>query len=113
VERRVARMGNFYWLVAGGLLGFGLMAMLSVGLPIFLFGLIMVMYRVRRVGGKGFGAMFVGMGLVPAAYLLLTYFTADRSNTFYVDDAYFVVVLVFVALALAGGVLVWVEARRT
>jgi hypothetical protein len=75
-------MSNFYWLVAGGLLGFGLMAMLSIGLPIFLLGLVMVMYRVRRSGGRGFGLVLVGMGLVPAGYLLLMYFMADRSSTF-------------------------------
>jgi hypothetical protein len=112
MDRMMERIGNFYWLVAGGLLGFGLMAIFSVGLPIFLFGLIMVMYKVRRSGDKGFGLVLVGMGLVPAAYLLLAYFTADRSSTFYSVDAYSKGVLVYIALALAGGVLVLIEARR-
>ena len=93
------------------MLGFGLMAMFSIGIGFFLLGMIMALYRVWRVGGRGFGLVLVSMGLLPVVYLSISYLTTDRSNTFYPNDLW-KGLLVFVALAAVG--LIWfsVEAWR-
>ncbi|MEO8288274.1 MAG: hypothetical protein ABI670_17755 [Chloroflexota bacterium] len=111
VTTKLTRMGNLYWLLAGALLGFGLMAVFSVGIPIFLLGLVLVLYRLRRAGDRGFGFVLIGMGLLPAVYLSARYLTAGP-NEFYPDNTW-AGILVYVALALAGGVLVLIEARRS
>lgn len=108
----VTRLGNVYWLLAGAVLGFGLMAAFSIGIPFFLLGMVMALYRVWRGGGRGFGLVLVTMGLVPAVYITLSYFLADRSNTFYPDDFY-KGVLVYVGLAVAGAVWFLVDVRRS
>lgn len=105
-------MGNFYWLLAGALLGFGLMAVFSIGIPIFLLGMLMMLYRLRRAGGRGFGLVLVGMGAVPALYLSVRYLTGDRSSTFYSDN-FWVAILVFAILAVAGAVLFLADVRRS
>lgn len=106
------RLGNFHWLLGGALLGFGLIAVFSIGIPIFLLGIVLVLYRLRRAGSRGFGLVLVGMGLLPALYLSIRYFTADRPNTFYPDN-FWAVTLVFFALAVGGVGLVLAESRRT
>lgn len=71
-----------YWLLVGALLGFGLMAVFSIGIPLFLLGLVLALYRVWRAGGRGFGLVLVGMGLLPALYLSIRYFArAPTSST--------------------------------
>lgn len=104
-------LGNWHWLLAGALLGFGLMAAFSIGIPIFLLGMFLALYRVWRVGGRGFGLVLVGMGLLPVVYLSLRYFTIDRSNTFYPDD-WWKGLLVYGALAVIGAVWAMVDLRR-
>ncbi len=108
----ITRVGNFYWLMSGALLGFGLMGIFSIGIPIFLVGMIMALYRVRHAGGRGFGLVLVGMGLLPVVYLSLSYFMADHSDTFYPDDLW-KGLLVYVALAAAGAIWALLEAWRT
>jgi hypothetical protein len=107
----VPRTSNIYWLLGGALLGFGLMALFSIGIPLFLLGLVLVLYRLKRAGGRGFGFVLVGMGLLPAVYLSARYFIEDRSNTFYPGN-WWAGVLVYVALAAAGAVLVLLEGRQ-
>jgi hypothetical protein len=104
-------MGYSYWLLAGALLGFGLMAAFSIGIAFFLPGMLMALYRVWRVGGRGFGLVLVGMGLLPMVYLPLRYFAADRSNTFYPDD-WWKGLLVYGVLAVIGAVWAMVDLRR-
>jgi hypothetical protein len=107
----VTRTGNLYWLLAGALLGFGLMAAFSIGIAFFLPGMIMALYRVWRVGGRGFGLVLVGMGLLPVVYLPLRYFTADRSNTFYPDD-WWKGLLVYLGLAAVGAIWATIDLRQ-
>jgi hypothetical protein len=63
-----------YWLLAGALIGFGIIASLSIGIPFLLLGLILVIVGLivgtlrRRV--TGFWAVFVGFGGLPALILL-------------------------------------------
>jgi hypothetical protein len=104
-------LGNWYWLLAGALLGFGLMAAFSIGIPTFVLGMLMALYRVWRVGGRGFGLVLVGMGLLPMVYLPLRYFTADRANTSYPDD-WWKGLLVYGALAVIGTAWAVVDLRR-
>lgn len=99
-----------YWLLVGALLGFGLMAVFSIGIPLFLLGLALALYRVWRVGGRGFGLVLVGMGLLPALYLSIRYFTR-APNEFY-PDGLWQGILVYVLLAAAGAVWFFMEARR-
>lgn len=103
-------MRNAYWLLTGAVLGFGLMAMFSIGIPIFLFGMVLALYRVWRVGGRGFGLVLVGMGLLPSVYLPTRYLTGGP-NEFYPDD-FWKGILVFVALAVLGALWFLVEARH-
>lgn len=107
----VARMGNVYWLLTGLLLGFGLLSIFSIGIPIFLSGLFAALYRVARVGGRGFWIVLVCMGALPAAYLTLRYLIADRATTFYPDN-WWTGVLVYVGLGLVGVIWGLVETRH-
>jgi hypothetical protein len=87
------------------------MAVFSIGIGFFLLGIFLALYRVWRVGGRGFGLVLVSMGLLPAVYLSASYLTADRSHTFYPDDMW-KGLLVYLALAAAGGIWFLLEARR-
>lgn len=65
---RVLRLG--YWLITGALLGFGLIGILSIGAPILLLGLLLLIFGAIRLGGSGLWAAAVGFGSVPALVLL-------------------------------------------
>jgi hypothetical protein len=108
----VMRMGNFYWLLSGALLGFGLIGVFSIGIPFFFLGAIMTLYGIRRRGGKGFGLVLVGMGAVPALYLIIRSFTDDRASTFYPDN-FWVIIVVFVALSAGGAILFLIDTGRS
>ncbi len=99
----------FYWLAAGASMGFGLIAF-GLGLLPFLFGLILALYGVKRIGPRGFWLVLVGMGLVPVALLMYNYITADNSTFF--PDSYLYGIALFGAITLAG--LIWglAETRR-
>lgn len=62
---------NFYWLLAGAFTGFGLIGILSIGLPFLLVGCAMVIYGVIRFRFSGFWAFLVGFGLLPALFLVV------------------------------------------
>jgi len=59
-----------YWLLTGALLGFGYIAILSIGFPFLLLGALLVAIGAIRLGGVGVWAGFVGFGALPAAILL-------------------------------------------
>ena len=59
-----------YWMLAGSLIGFGLIALLSIGLPFLLLGLVLIVFGAVRLGGQGLWAAFVGFGGLPALILL-------------------------------------------
>jgi hypothetical protein len=65
---RVLRLG--YWLITGALLGFGLIGILSIGAPILLLGLLLLIFGAIRLRGSGLWAAAVGFGSVPALVLL-------------------------------------------
>jgi hypothetical protein len=59
-----------YWLVTGALLGFGLLGILTIGLPFLLVGVVLVIFGAIRLGGSGLWAAVVSFGGIPALFLL-------------------------------------------
>jgi len=60
---------HFYWLLAGALIGFGLIAILSIGFPFLFVGCGLVIYGIIRFRFRGFWAFLVGFGALPALIL--------------------------------------------
>lgn len=59
-----------YWLFAGAVIGFGIIAILSIGLPFIILGMLLVAFGAVRFGIRDLWAAVVGLGLLPAAILL-------------------------------------------
>lgn len=55
------KLERLFLLLAGCLMGFGLMAVFSIGLPILLLGMILALHSVKRTKGQGFWLALVGM----------------------------------------------------
>lgn len=90
-----------YWFVAGGLLGFGVIAILSIGAPLIVLGLILIVVGVLRLGPRGLWGALLGCGLVPLAFLL-----NDLQNSEILPLAtaqtYTVMAMIFGAIAALG-----------
>ena len=115
----------FYWMVAGALIGFGVIGILSIGLPFLLIGLGMVIYGVIRFKARGFWAALIGFGTLPALILIGDIITAPQACTGqtltlppntssvscgYIPDSYYIMAVIFGAIALVG--MVWPLLRR-
>jgi hypothetical protein len=61
---------TLYWLLAGGMIGFGAIAILSIGFPFILLGTVLLTVGALRFGWKEAWAALVGFGAVPAAILI-------------------------------------------
>ena len=61
---------TLYWLLTGALVGFGYIAILSIGFPFLVLGLILLPVGAIRLGGRGLWAGLVGLGGLPALILL-------------------------------------------
>jgi hypothetical protein len=61
---------TLYWLLTGALIGFGVIAAASIGIPFFLLGVVLVVVGALRVGGAGLWAALVGFGGLPASILV-------------------------------------------
>lgn len=59
-----------YWFVVGGLIGVGVIALLSIGWFLILLGVILVIVGVARVGVREIWGILLGGGLAPLAFLL-------------------------------------------
>jgi hypothetical protein len=90
-----------YWFVAGALIGFGVIAILSIGVFTIAAGLILVVFGAFRVGARGLWAALVGGGLVPLAFLLNDLQNSDilPATT---AQTYQVMAQIFGAIALIG-----------
>ena len=114
-----------YWVMAGGLIGFGLIGILSIGFPFLLVGLAMVIYGVIRRWVDTVWAAFVGFGILPALFLLYDLITAPLPcppqglslppnaaslSCGSIPGRYAVLVVIFGVIALAGGI--WPLLRR-
>lgn len=93
-----------YWFVAGGLIGFGVIGILSIGAVFLLLGLILVVIGAIRLGIREFWGALLGVGLVPLTFLL-----NDLQNPDIVPvstaQTYQIMALIFGAIAAAG--LLW------
>lgn len=62
--------GAVYWAVTGGLITFGFLGLMSIGLPFLVIGSMMAVFGLYWLGVGGTWAITVGMGGVPT-YLVL------------------------------------------
>lgn len=90
-----------YWFVSGGVIGFGVIAILSIGAPFLLLGLILVVIGVIRVGIRQLWATLLGVGLVPLSFLLIDLQNPDIQPAA-TAQTYQIMALIFGAIALLG-----------
>ena len=109
-EEHMAAPQQFYWLLAGALIGFGLIAILSIGFPFLLVGCGLVIYGIIRFRFRGFWAFLVGFGALPALILAaqlvgspLPPCTGTSRGDCY-PPAYSTLAIFFGGIALLGGV---------
>jgi hypothetical protein len=69
--RRVA-----YWGIAGGLIGLGIIGILSIGIFLIVAGLLMVLFGLLRLGPRHLWAALIGSGALPALVLAYDVLTA-------------------------------------
>ena len=67
-----------YWFIAGAAIGTGLISITSIGIPLLLLGVALILYAVKKVGRGVFWATSVGLGAMPAFLLLYPYFTTEH-----------------------------------
>lgn len=65
-----------YWALAGALMGFGYIGILSIGFPFLLLGLGLVIFGLIRRWLNGLWAFLIGFGGLPALILVLDIITA-------------------------------------
>lgn len=109
----------FYWLLAGALIGFGVIGILSIGFPFLLVGCGLVIYGIIRFRFRGFWAFLVGFGTLPAIILMVDILTAPPPCTGqplllpphvssiscgYIPPSYYNLAIFFGCTALLGGV---------
>jgi hypothetical protein len=70
------RLMYWYWVIAGGLVGFGFIGILSIGLPFLLVGLGLLIAGVVWWHGRGFWLAVFAFGAVPALILAFDILTA-------------------------------------
>ncbi len=63
----------FYWLLAGALTSFGILALLSIGFPFLLVGCGLLLYGIIRFKFKEFWAFLVGFGTLPVLILAVQF----------------------------------------
>lgn len=59
-----------YWLLTGACFGFGVIAILSIGIFFLVAGMILLVVGAIRLGGRELWAALIGFGVLPAAILL-------------------------------------------
>ena len=93
--------GALYWFVAGGLIGFGVIAILSIGWPAILLGLVLTVIGVIRLGARGVWGVLLGGGLVPLAFLL---YDLQNANILPASTAqtYQLLAMIYGAIAAVG-----------
>lgn len=72
-EEPVSTSQLFYWLLAGVLTSFGVLALLSIGFPFLLVGLGLMIYSIIRFRFRGFWAFLVGFGTLPVLILAVQF----------------------------------------
>jgi hypothetical protein len=64
-------LNAMYWLIVGGMLGVGIIAMLSIGVFLLLTALPLFLLGVLRIGVREIWAGVVGFGLAPMLILVI------------------------------------------
>ena len=120
------RTGFFYWLVAGAVVGFGLIGIMTIGFPFLIIGMVLCVVGVWKPGIGGSWAFLIGLGGLPALVFLrhiidaaLTalnpycseYFnspgigvprSAGTVTCYYTPASYYVMFVISVAITLSG-----------
>ncbi|HEV2235083.1 MAG TPA: hypothetical protein VGR57_00345 [Ktedonobacterales bacterium] len=96
-----ALLRMLYWFVAGSLIGFGVIAILSIDWPAILLGLVLTVTGVIRLGVREVWGALLGGGLVPLAFLL---YDLQNSNILPASTAqtYQLMAMTFGAIAAVG-----------
>jgi hypothetical protein len=101
-----------YWALIGATFGLGSVLVFSVGIPLMLLGLVLVIYAVNKQSRTGYAwVSLVTLGLAPAILLASQYLVPGPSEVLE-PDSYVLLILLFVAIAIAGaGWGIWVRRR--
>jgi hypothetical protein len=108
-----------YWLVAGFLIGGGLIGfdIYFIALPLILIGLAMLIAGISRFRGPEIWALLIGLGVVPASIFVFDIVTASppctgniltvppggtSASCSYIPQSYYVFAIVFAIIALVG-----------
>lgn len=94
-----------YWFVAGTLIGFGVLAILSIGLVFLIGGVIFVVFGAIRLGARGLWAGLVGVGLLPLLILIGDLASPQPIEPASTAQTYTLLAVIFGAIALLG--LLW------
>jgi hypothetical protein len=128
------RTGLLYWVVTGAVTGFGLIGLMSIGLPFLILGLIMAVVGVWRPGVGGIRGILIGFGGLPALVFASHIFDGVRTaldpycaqqgpgtllpppagpvECANIPGSYYVMFAVFAAIALLGVALGLFARRR-
>jgi hypothetical protein len=116
--------GVLYWVATGALMGFGLIGLMTIGFPFVVVGLIMAVVGVWKPGIGGAWGILVGFGGLPAL-VFLSHIAADVRTALnpycdqqgpatpmpppagpvecaFVPGSYYVMFVIFTAVALVG-----------
>jgi hypothetical protein len=120
------RTGFFYWLVAGAVVGFGLIGIMTIGFPFLIIGMVLCVVGIWKPGIGRSWAFLIGLGGLPALVFLrhiidaaLTalnpycseYFnnpgigvppSAGTVTCYYTPASYYVMFVISVAITLSG-----------
>jgi hypothetical protein len=79
------RTGFLYWLVAGAVVGFGLIGLMTIGYPFLIAGMILCVVGLWRPGIGGSWAFLIGLGGLPALFFL-RHITDAALNPYCLED---------------------------
>jgi hypothetical protein len=96
---------RLFWAIIGILIGAGAITIFSVGIPLVLLGIVLVLYaaskRLMRPDRLLLWIALFAMGLTGMIVLISYYVTSDRSSDYF-SDGYWIGALLFGALSLGG-----------
>lgn len=97
-----ALLKALYWAIAGGLLGVGIIAILSIGIFLVVASVPLIVIGVLRGWVREWWAGIVGFGLAPMLILLANLQGADAIQPASTAETYQIMAIVFGAIAALG-----------
>ena len=94
-----------YWFVAGTLIGFGVLAILSIGAVFLAAGALFAVFGAIRLGARGLWAGLVGIGLLPVLILIGDLASPQPIEPATTAQTYMLLAVIFGAITLLG--LLW------